>query len=464
MSIDEKRVGLAFWENRSDISYDNPALVEQLVIEAMIEGGLGSKNANVPMSDIIDPGMTVLLKPNWVLQFNKGNHGMDCMITHPIFIEAVLKEVLKTKPGRVIIADAPIQSAEFEVLAPRSWQDKLRALAGSCPVEIIDFRKCIWKNRGSALGGFVEKGPRGDDKYILYDLMGNSLLEPISIPRGRFRNTCYDPAELEKTHCPGRHKYLVSREFFEVDVVLNLPKLKTHRKAGITAAIKNLVGINGDKDYLPHHRLGGSQEGGDCYEGGTVLKRTAESLFDRANRRINSTAYQPLVKTGGILLRLNKLIHGEDEIEGGWHGNDTVWRMVLDLNRIALYGRTDGSLSTSPLRRVFSLTDAIIAGEGFGPLEPEPLKLGAVTFSSSSAFADLAHTALFRFDWRKIPSVLHAFDTFPYPLVASPPESIDIHVNGDSISIDELTHRWGVTCKPARGWQEHIERLMKLGD
>jgi len=35
--------------------------------------------------------------------------------------------------------------------------------------------------------------------------------------------------------------------------------LKLHRKAGITCALKNLIGINGNKEYLPHHRLGGSQ-------------------------------------------------------------------------------------------------------------------------------------------------------------------------------------------------------------
>ena len=32
----------------------------------------------------------------------------------------------------------------------------------------------------------------------------------------------------------------------------SLPKLKTHKKAGITCALKNLIGINGNKEYLPH--------------------------------------------------------------------------------------------------------------------------------------------------------------------------------------------------------------------
>lgn len=455
MAIDERRVGLAISWDRSLISYSDMTLVSSLVKAAMIEGGLGQNDPEAPLCDIIEPGMTVLLKPNWVLHCNKGGHGMDCMVTNPAFIEAALAEVLKAKPGRVIIADAPIQSTVFEKLVPETWINKLQAMGGDCPVEIIDFRKCIWKEH--AMGGKVEKGPRSDDSYSLFDLGQDSLLESISTPEGRFRNTCYDPAALERTHQPGCHKYLLSREFFEADLVLNLPKLKAHRKAGLTAAIKNLVGINGDKDYLPHHRLGGSAEGGDCYEGGMILKHVAETLYDKANRRLNTSAYLPLAKTGSAFLHLNKLVTGDGELEGGWYGNDTVWRMVLDLNRVALYGRSDGSLSKTPVRNVYSLTDAIIAGEGFGPLAPEPIKLGAVTFSASSASADLAHATLMRFDWGKIPSVRHAFDDFTYPLTSHKPEDVVFHVDGGQLTLNELSRKYGMSFKPPRGWAGHIE-------
>ena len=85
-----------------------------------------------------------------------------------------------------------------------------------------------------------------------------SLLEPIASDRRvDFRVTMYNPDLMRQTHGRGRHQYLIAREVIEADVVINVPKLKTHRKAGITGALKNLVGINGNKDYLPHHRLGG---------------------------------------------------------------------------------------------------------------------------------------------------------------------------------------------------------------
>ena len=54
---------------------------------------------------------------------------------------------------------------------------------------------------------------------------------------------------------------------------------------------------------------------------------------------------------------------------GGWYGNDTVWRMVLDLNRILIYGNPDGSMSDTPRRVFYSLTDALICGEGEWPFE-----------------------------------------------------------------------------------------------
>ena len=46
-------------------------------------------------------------------------------------------------------------------------------------------------------------------------------------------------------------------------------------------------------------------------------------------------------------------------MEGGWFGNDTCWRMVLDLNRVLRYGAGDGTMRDGRRRRVFNLADAI---------------------------------------------------------------------------------------------------------
>ncbi|MFQ5786627.1 MAG: DUF362 domain-containing protein, partial [Thermodesulfobacteriota bacterium] len=391
----------------------------------------------------------------WVLHYNKSNQGMDCMVTHPCFIETVLKEVLKAKPRRVIIGDAPIQECDFQALVSQKWIDKVKAIAHPTRLDVVDFRRKIC--RVSKWSFKVDQGLKDMSSFILFDLASKSLLDPISLSTGQFRVTNYDPDELIKTHRPGLHQYLLCREVFEADIIINLPKLKTHHKAGVTAALKNMVGINGEKDYLPHHRLGGSVHGGDCYEGNKPLKRFAEYFMDNANRRINKATYFAWQKGASFCLRLNRILFGEDDLTGGWYGNDTVWRMVLDLNRILVYGRSDASLSLSPLRRIYSLTDGIIAGERMGPLTPEPVNLGAVTFASSSAFADLLHTALMHFDWRKIPLVKSAFHKFSYQITRYDPAEIQVHVQGNKLSLEHVAATFGQNFKPPNGWEGHIE-------
>ncbi len=37
--------------------------------------------------------------------------------------------------------------------------------------------------------------------------------------------------------------------------------------------------------------------------------------------------------------------------DGDWYGNDTVWRMVLDLNTLMFYANREGVLCDAPKRR-----------------------------------------------------------------------------------------------------------------
>jgi uncharacterized protein (DUF362 family) len=431
---------------------DIPKL-QVMLRELFLAGSLGSIDRNAPLRDIIEPGMTVLLKPNWVLHKNYSGRGNDCLVTHPNLIEAVLLEVLKAKPARVIIGDSPIQECDFDVLVPNQWREKMKSLA-DCPVDIIDFRRTILRKGGFGEG--QDQEVRGEDRYVLFDLGKESLLEPVSSPDSRFRITCYDPDILARRHHPGKHQYYMAKEPFEADVIINMPKLKAHKKAGMTAALKNLVGINGNKEFLPHHRIGGSADGGDCYPGKSLLKRMAEQCYDEANRVIGTPQCERWLKKSGHLLRLQGLI-GNPEIEGGWHGNDTVWRMTLDLNRLLLYGRTDGTISDTPLRKVYSLTDAIIGGEGEGPLAPLPVPLGVLSFAASSAFADVVGAALMHYDYRKIQTVREAFGKFRYPLVEQEADACRVIFDGEELSPEEAGQRFGKDFEASAGWRGYIE-------
>lgn len=442
------------WSGASVPQYPDVSELQTTIADLLIEGGFGQIDKNAPMKDLVEPGMTVLLKPNWVLHKNYSSQGNDCLVTHPNVIEAVLLEVLKAKPGRIVIGDAPIQECDFDLLVPHEWRERMQSLA-SCPVDIVDFRRTVLRKGGFGEG--QDRELRGEDRYVLFDLGKDSLLEPVSTPDSRFRITCYDPDLLARRHHMGKHEYLLAKEPFEADVIINLPKLKCHKKAGMTGALKNIVGLNGNKEFLPHHRLGGKGDGGDCYPGKSVLKSLAERCFDEANRVIGTQQCRRWLKRSGRLIRMQSLV-GNPEIEGGWHGNDTVWRMTLDLNRVLLYGRADGTMSDTAVRRVYSLTDAVIAGEGEGPLAPRPVTLGVMSFAASSAFADLVGASLMQFDWRKIPAVREAFGHFRYPLTGLPPAGCRVLCNGEEMSPEEAARRFGKSFQASAGWRGHIER------
>ena len=368
-----------------------PERVASLVRRALLAGGLGQSDPERPLADLIRPGDSVLLKPNWVLHRNEGSGGEECLTTQPEFVLAALDEVLAARPGRVVIGDAPIQSCEWRQLLTEEYEERLRKRAqrAGVPLEVLDFRRIVM-HLGAAVT-HVRKEARETEHYVLFDLGSDSMLEEITTGEKRFRVGHYDPNELARSHHPGRHQYLMCREAFSADVVLSLPKLKTHCKVGLTGSLKNLVGMNGNKDYLPHHRAGGSATGGDCYPGRCVAKQGAEQLEDAANRRIGQrghTLWHQLGRAAKLLAR-----GSGGRMTAAWHGNDTCWRMVLDLNRALRYGRPDGTMADTPQRRLHSLTDAILCGQAEGPLRPQPLPVGAVSFSSDPIAAEIVHAA-----------------------------------------------------------------------
>jgi len=51
------------------------------------------------------------------------------------------------------------------------------------------------------------------------------------------------------------HRYLIAGTVLDADLFINMPKAKTHQKAGITGALKNLVASLAEA-YLVHYRAG----------------------------------------------------------------------------------------------------------------------------------------------------------------------------------------------------------------
>jgi len=318
-------------------------------------------------------------------------------------------------------------------------------------IDVKDFRRTIRPNDN--LSTAPREGCRSLDEFILYDLGTDSLLEEITTSNSEFRVTMYNPELLKRTHGPGKHQYLVAREVIEGDVVINVPKLKTHKKACVTGALKNLVGINGHKEYLPHHRKGGLPNGGDCYGQSSFIKTSVENLLDAANRAQTGISRRLLASSVRVGIGLGKLLNRGDDYDGSWYGNDTVWRMALDLQRILHYGRRDGTLADSPQRAVLTITDAIVAGEGDGPLSPEPVGLGMMTLGTNTAAVEWVNTLLMGLSPDKIPLTRGAFSSYRYPLAQFFPNEIAVLVDGQPVMLHDLLARYGRRFRLPKGWE-----------
>lgn len=247
------------------------------------------------------------------------------------------------------------------------------------------------------------------------------------------------------------------------DVFINLPKLKTHKKAGITASLKNLVGINTYKNWLPHHTEGTPDEGGDQFPLRTVKAAAEGRAIERVRHIL--TAHRELGPWVAPLKSLGRLVFGDTRQvirNGSWYGNDTIWRMILDLNKILLYANPDGTLRPDvPANRkaYITIVDAITAGEGNGPEAPDPKQSGLLIFGTNPVSVDAVCAHVMGFDCIKIPSIKNAFGVGQYPLCDF--ACHDITVASDSLNLYEKLKTVEIpdcgSFRPHFGWKDHIE-------
>ena len=406
---------------------------------------------------MIQEGARVLVKPNFVLHKNQGRDGLLPLITHQSIIQAVVAEVLKANPAQVAVGDAPIQSCHFAELLRLTKLDEWAAELQKREPRfkgIIDFRRTVSTFKNGVRS--AQENRRAAEKYVLFNLGKDSLLEPLTDGKDSFRVTNYDPRLMAKTHSPGNHQYLVAREVIEADVVINLPKLKTHKKAGITNALKNLVGINGNKEFLPHHRLGGAADGGDCYPDSDLVKRGLEFVFDRQNMTASPTKGKMLATIGTQFERVMRLKGDETGVEGAWSGNETVPRMCVDLNRVLLYGRADATFGETVQRRVLHIVDAVVAGQGDGPLASDELPLGLVLAGANASAIDWVGACLLGYNASKIPLLKHSFENFRWRIADFAPGEIQLLGDWEeNLTADNLFElAGGQSVEHPAGWRD----------
>lgn len=148
------------------------------------------------MRNFVKEGETVLVKPN--IGFNRSP--LQAADTNPMVVKAVVEEVLKINPKKVIVAD-------YSLYNPKSCYER------------------------SGLYDAL-KGLDVDLKYI-------------------------SQFDFEKRDLNGKYikEWGICKYFLEADRVINVPVLKQHSLAKLSMGMKNLMGMIGGKRSYYHHDI-----------------------------------------------------------------------------------------------------------------------------------------------------------------------------------------------------------------
>lgn len=437
------------------VSYEDERTIESFVRKVLH----ASRDVQTCLNDP-DFNRRVLVKPNWIQAGNVGAPDeWDALITNPAVIIATINETARLLggEGKVVVADAPQTDANFEAIMRRgefgARVEEVRRKWPSIEIEVLDLRREVWTVRG---GVVVERlrnveDPRG---YVRLDLGTHSLLHGHQ-GEGRYYGADYDAEELNSHHKGEKHEYLLSGTAVDCGLFINLPKLKTHKKTGITCCLKNLVGINGDKNWLPHHTMGTPETGGDEYPAATVA-RSAEAEAKRFGQRLalRIPLIGPFAYSKARALGLS--LFGKSSVSirnGNWEGNDTCWRMALDLNRALLFGARDGGLVRPHQGRkpCVAIVDAIVAGEGDGPAAPSRRVASALVGGTGFAEVDAVCARLVGYSLERVPVVGRAFDQHAMPIAENEIDNIVVEDGGRKKSIHEV-EPFGTPFVPHFGW------------
>ena len=423
------------------------AAVRNLLIEMKLdEQNLGTENWS-PFRGMVKQGDTVIIKPNFAYHKHPlGEEGSFSVTTHASVIRPLIDYLLlaTNKDCRIIICDAPLLTAYWDVIIKNMGFDRLVEYyeTHNTRISLVDLRyiSATMNDYDVITGRFSKK----DLSYCIpVDLGNTSELTPIIKHKKKFSITDYPGSEIEKHHNEIKNEYLIPKEILSAALFINVPKLKTHKKAGITVAMKNLIGINADKRCIIHHRRGGVPGGGDEYP---QLKVVSHLLWKAGQSARNNFpvigTLLSLVKRLYIIIRYKdkngfektRLKGAKDIInEGSWHGNDTLWRCIIDINNILFYADKNGLLKEAIQRKYFCLVDGIIAGEGDGPVNPFPRPCGLLIAGTNPVAIDFACSRIMGFDWKKLPSIKHGFANRFFKLVDFTPEEVEIISNSGYI-------------------------------
>lgn len=433
----------------------------------------GTRDWN-PLADVVARGSRVVIKPNFVQHYDHEGSFVQ-LVTHPSVLRPILDYLLLAQGTleNVAILDAPEIDCRLDETLRRLGFGEMTAFYESLGqrVEVIDIRTERAEYHGGA--AIVDRialpgDPRG---FVTLDLGTRSEIVPI-VGRAPFYGADYDRRHTNEHHTRTRNVYVVSRTFLEADLIVSVPKLKTHKKAGLTAAMKNLVGVNGDKNLLPHYTIGDALAGGCEYS--SASSSSMQEMLRRADRWYRDRILARRSPLGGKLY--NRLAQLREEVlplcdpggrsKGDWWGNDVVWRMILDLNKLLHYATPAGTITDRPQRRQLAIVDAIVAGEGDGPHLATPRALGAIVAGFDPVAVDAVGARLLGLDPLLVPQIAGAAAIGALPIGGGDLAHFVIDEDGaEPLRVASLPPAMAVPpARPPGGWIGHIEAVPRIGE
>ena len=246
-------------------------------IEAFVEETLDLADPIAALLGNGSPDRLVVVKPNWVQEAHEHEPDVwECLITHPSLVLAVALALAQRMDGKgtICICDAPNTYASFDgIIARGHFKERFEQLRTQWPdmrFELLDLRREVWIIKEEVI---VERKKNSDDPrgYVQLDLAKDSLFYEHA-GEGKYYGADYDTRVVNEHHAGERQEYLLAGSAMACDLFINLPKMKTHKKTGITCSLKNLVGINGDKNWLPHHVEGTLANRGDEFPDSSPMR------------------------------------------------------------------------------------------------------------------------------------------------------------------------------------------------
>ena len=462
-----------FSRERGTISTDStndvyPCVRESFRLLRLDISNFGQPNWN-PLKSIVFPGDHVLIKPNWVKQGHHLTDSWEQIITHGAVIRAVIDYVRLAlhRRGRISLADGPLLSSNFSEIIKRSAIDEVMKHLGRAEPgvesEVLDLRMVFFESRDDVVvrRHRLPGDPRGE---VVVNLGKASLFHGFQ-GEGRYYGADYDTEEVNQHHRGEVQEYKLSGTAMRANVIIDVPKLKTHQKVGVTVALKGIVGLNCGRNWLPHRTQGTPEQGGDQFAASQWRQKceyAAVRWFEEASLRHPKSvpALYRLAKRAGkrIFGRTHETIRG-----GGWHGNETLWRMALDINRALMYADCNGHLQEQPTKRRFCVVDGIIAGEGVGPIYADAKPCGVIIAGRNPVAVDVVASEVMGFDHERIAMLARAFSLRDFSLASFDSSGINVISNVEEWNggLDALRKAQPFRFEAPIGWRGHIEREME---